>query len=320
MSGFWGMMAAAAIATTPLPLVDQDVHIGQGDQTLYGAMIPPDPRRPGPAVLMIGGSGRSDRNGDDTKSGERTNDLKLIAEGLAAKGIGSLRTDKRGTAASAPAEPKPQDLRIGTYVDDAVSWARFLRAQPGVRCVVILGHSEGAFIAALAAQKVKTCGVVSVSGTSKDFGALVESQNALARRSPALIARTHEIILSLRAGKPVADVPPELKGVFGPDAVGYTRSMINLNPAAELAKVRAPVLIIQGDNDLQVGVDDAKALAAANPGSRLVIVPGMTHVMKLAAKDLPSNFKTYIDPTLPVAPEVVPAIVEFVRAIGGGRR
>ncbi len=313
MSGFWGMLAAAAIATTPLPPVDQEVHIGKGDQTLYGALIAPDPKHPAPAVLMLAGSGPSDRNGDDTKSGEHTNGLKLIAEGLAGQGIASLRFDKRGSAASAAAAPRPQDLRIWTYVDDAVSWARFLRAQPGVRCVVILGHSEGAFIAALAAQKVKTCGVVSISGTSRDFGALVESQNALARRSPALIARTHEIILSLRAGKPVSDVPPELNGVFGPDAVAYTMSMINLDPTAELAKVRAPALVIQGDNDLQVRVDDAKALAAAKPGAKLVIVPGMTHPLKLAGKDLPSNFKTYVDPTLPLAPAVVPAIAEFVR-------
>ena len=261
---------------------------------------------------MIGGSGRSDRNGDDTKSGERTNDLKLIAEGLAAQGIGSLRTDKRGTAASAPAEPKPQDLRIGTYVDDAVSWARFLRAQPGVRCVVILGHSEGALLATLAARRVKVCGLVLVSGTSRNLGDLIEAQNALAGRSAQTAARVHEIIGELRAGRPVADAPPEMKSVFGPDAQAYTLSEINLDPVAELARVKAPVLVIQGGNDLQVNVDDARRLAAAK-GVQPVIVAGMNHVLKLAPKTMIGNFMTYRNPDLPLAPGVLDAVVGFVR-------
>ena len=120
------------------------------------------------------------------KDGQRSQTLKLIAEGLAEQGVTSLRIDKRGVGASIPAAPPTRDLRIGMFVDDAVSWAKFLRVQPGVRCAIILGHSEGALIAALAAQKVKTCGVVAVSGASRDLGAVIESQNALAGRTPAM--------------------------------------------------------------------------------------------------------------------------------------
>jgi pimeloyl-ACP methyl ester carboxylesterase len=264
-------------------------------------------------VLLLPGSGPDDRNGDDIKDGARSQTLKLLAEGLAGQGFASLRIDKRGVGASAHAAPRPQDLTIGTFVDDAAAWARFLGAQPGVRCVVILGHSEGALIAALAAQKVKTCGVVSASGSAKDLGTLIESQNALARRSPELIAKTHEIILALRAGKTVSDVPPELANVFGPDAQAYTRSQINIDPPTELAKVQAPVLVLQGDNDLQVSVDDARALAAKS-GGKLVIVAGMTHVLKTASPKFADNVKTYTDPTLPLAPEVIPALADFIRA------
>ena len=313
MPGLLVMMAAAAMATTPLQPADHEVHIGRGDQALYGALVSPDPEHPTPAVLMLAGSGPEDRNGDDLKDGQRTQALKLLATGLAEQGFASLRFDKRGVGASVQAAPRPQDLKVGDFVDDAVAWANYLRAQPGVRCVVILGHSEGALLAVLAAQKVRTCGVISVSGTAKDFGALVESQNALARRSPALIARLHEIIASFRAGKPVADVPPELAGTFGPDAQAYTMSEINIDPVAEVAKLRAPVLVLQGDNDFQVGIGDAKALAAAKPGNRLVIVPGMTHPLKLAGKDFASMAKAYTDPTLPLAPQVVAAIADFVR-------
>ena len=314
MSGLWMAMAAAVLATAPLQPSDREVQIGRGDQALYGALVLPTPGHTAPAVLLLPGSGPEDRNGDDRKAGQHTTTLKLLADGLAEQGFASLRIDKRGVGASAPAAVRPQDLRIESFVDDAVAWTKFLRAQPGVRCVVILGHSEGALIAAMAAQKVKTCGVISASGSARDLGALIESQNALAHRSPELAARTHEIILSLRAGRAVGEVPPELKGAFGPDVQAYTMSMISIDPVAELAKVKAPVLVLQGDNDLQVGVDDAKALAAT-PCARLVLVSGMTHVLKLAPRnDMRANFTTYINPALPLAPGVIPAIADFVRA------
>jgi len=313
MLGLWAAMAAAAISTAQLP-ADQEVHIGRGDQALYGALLRPAEAGPAPAALLLAGSGASGRDGDEANTPEHAQTLKLLAEALADQGFASLRIDKRGVAASAKAAPQPQDLTVGDFVNDAAAWARFLRAQPGVRCVVIIGHSEGALVAALTAQKVKTCGVVSLSGSALDLGALIESQNGLAHRSPALIAQIHLIIASLRAGKPVSDVPPQLAGVFGPQALTYSRSMINIDPVAELAKVKAPVLVIQGDNDLQVRVDDARALAAGHPGATLVIVPGMTHVLKIGPTTLAGNFGTYMNPKLPLAPAVVAAITDFMRA------
>jgi len=312
MIGIWAAIAAT-LATAPPVIADQELRVGSGDGALYGSILRPADQRTGPAVLLLAGSGPEDRNGDDAQDGQRSQTLRLIAKGLAERGVTSLRIDKRGVGASGRAAPSPQDMRIGTFVDDAVAWAKFLRVQPGVRCVVILGHSEGALIAALAAQKVKTCGVVSVSGAARDLGEVIESQNALAGRTPAMIERTHEIIVSLRSGQPVRDVPPPLAGTFGPESQAYEISMININPVAELAKVKAPVLVLQGDNDLQDNVVDAESLAA-RPGAKLVILKGVNHVLKVAPTDMVGNFMTYANPGLPLAPGVVSAIVTFVDA------
>jgi len=311
MTVLWAVIAALTAAPPPAA-VDREVHIGSGDQALYGSLRRPAVPQSRPAVLLLAGSGPEDRNGDDVKDGQRSHTLKLIAEGLAAQGFVTLRVDKRGVGASTPAAPPARGLSIGMFVDDAVSWAKFLRVQPGVRCVVILGHSEGALIAALVAQKVKTCGVASVSGAARDLGAVIESQDALAGRTPAMIERTREIIASLRAGEPVADVPPALARTFGPDVQAYEMSMININPVAELAKVKAPILVLQGDNDLQSSVEDAKSLAAATPGAKLVILKGVNHVLKVAPTDMVGNFMTYANPSLPLAPGVIPSIVAFV--------
>ena len=77
--------------------------------------------------------------------------------------------------------------------------------------------------------------------------------------------------------------------------------------------MKAPVLVVQGDNDVQVKVEDARRLAAAAKVEP-VIIPGMNHVLKLAPKDVGGNFMTYMNPKLPLAPGVAEAIAGFVLA------
>ena len=115
-----------------------------------------------------GRTARTDRNGNSVADGRPVagNTYKLLAEALAARGVGSLRTDRRGVAGSADAVSDESTLKIDTYVDDTVAWTKFLALQPRVKCVWLMGHAEGALVAALAARKVKTCGVVEVAGAA----------------------------------------------------------------------------------------------------------------------------------------------------------
>lgn len=304
------LLAAAAVAAAPMTAADRPVQIGQGETALHGALLRPEGPVAPAAVLMIAGSGPSDRDGDDRKSGEHSRTLWFLAQALAERGVVSLRYDKRGTGESAGAGGA---ATFAQTVDEAAGWARVLARRPGVRCVVLLGHSEGALVATLAAHKVRLCGLVLASGASQNLGDLIESQDALAHRSPELSARIHEIIQAMRAGRPVGEVPKGYDSLFGPKAEGYARSEIAIDPIAELARVKVPVLVVQGDNDLQVKVEDARRLAAA---ARVepVIVPGMNHVLKLAPMTVTGNFMTYINPNLPLAPGVAEAITGFVLA------
>ena len=310
--GLMTLLAAAALAAAPTSAADRPVQIGHGETALHGALVRPDGPVAPAAVLMIAGSGPSDRDGDDRKSGEHSRTLWFLAQALVQRGVVSLRYDKRGAAESAGAGDA---AAFDQTVDEAAGWARRLARQPGVRCVVLLGHSEGALVATLAAHKVRLCGLALVSGASQDLGDLIESQDALAHRSPDLSARIHEIIQAMRTGRPVGEVPKGYDSLFGPKAEGYTRSEIAIDPVAELARARVPVLVVQGDNDLQVKVEDAARLAAA-AHVQPVIVPGMNHVLKLAPKGLAGNFMTYINPNLPLAPGVAEAISDFVLARG----
>jgi hypothetical protein len=77
------------------------------------------------------------------------------------------------------------------------------------------------------------------------------------------------------------------------------------------------VLIVQGSTDLQITLEDANLLKAAQPKAELAVLEGVNHVLKTAPAERRANAATYADPSLPLAPEVVPAIAGFIRAHQG---
>lgn len=304
------LAAWAFLAVVPAWAGEQEVSIDGGKAPLYGTLVMPDALRPVPAVLILAGSGPTDRDGNSPIPGVRPATYKLIAESLVGHGIASLRVDKRGIGKSAAAMTSEADLRFDTYVDDAVAWAKFLKAQPHVGCFFILGHSEGALIGALAAAKVPLCGFISVAGVGQPAGDVLLRQTQSA--PPAAFAQIQEIIAQLKQGKTVTDTPPQLAALFRPSIQPYLISWFSKDPTAAIAAVKAPVLVMQGTTDLQVRVEDAKLLAAARPGAELVLLDGANHVLKIAPAERTANFATYADPTLPLAPGVIPALTAFI--------
>jgi pimeloyl-ACP methyl ester carboxylesterase len=107
---------------------------------------------------------------------------------------------------------------------------------------------------------------------------------------------------------------PELQKLFAPAAQGYMIDMMAQRPAALAAKVQLPMLIVSGETDLQVTVTEARALGAAQPKARLLLVPGMNHVLKAAPPGRAANLATYVDPSLPVEPAFVDEVAAFVKA------
>jgi fermentation-respiration switch protein FrsA (DUF1100 family) len=111
----------------------------------------------------------------------------------------------------------------------------------------------------------------------------------------------------------VATFHPGLQKLFAPAVQGYMIDLLAQRPAAMAAKLTLPMLIVNGETDLQVPVTEARALSAAQPKARLVLVPGMNHVLKAAPATRAENLATYADPSLPVVPALVDAVVAFVK-------
>ncbi|MFK8250964.1 alpha/beta hydrolase [Ancylobacter terrae] len=304
----WGaLLCAVALAGPAEARITRDVEQGG----LHGTLTLPDATAPPvPAVLILAGSGPVDRDGN--MPGLRNDGLKQLGDALAEHGIASLRIDKRGVGASAATTTREDQLRIDTYVADAVSWIEVLRQQPEIARVVMLGHSEGALVATLAAQQSDVAGLVLVAGAGDPAPVLIERQLAAAGAPRPLQEASRSIAQRLARGEEVEDVPPELSPLYRTSVQPYMVSWFQRDPAAELGKTTAPVLILQGGTDLQVDTEQAWKLASARPGAQMVVVEGMNHVLKSAPANRAANLATYGDAAAPLAPGLVPAIAAFV--------
>jgi pimeloyl-ACP methyl ester carboxylesterase len=264
------------------------------------------------AALIIAGSGPTDRDGNSALN-LRSNAYRMLAEGLGAAGISTLRYDKRGVGASQAAMKAEQDLRFQTYVDDARAWAHELSLQTGVKRIWLIGHSEGALIAERAAEhNAEVCGLVLVSGAGRKAADILREQLGGSLPEP-LRQQAFDALLELERGRPLASPPPQLLGLFRPSVQPYMISWLSLDPAAILAELKQPVFILQGDTDLQVSVQDASRLAAARSDTQLTILNGVNHVLKSAPKERSANIATYNDPNLPLAPGVVDTLVNWIK-------
>lgn len=288
-----------------------EVQVVTPTGSLYGTQLIATPKVPQPVALLIAGSGPTDRNGNTTLVAGQNNSLKLLAEGLAAHGIASVRYDKRGIGASAAAGPQEVDLRFDTYVTDAALWIQQLQANPHFSSVVVVGHSEGSLIGMLAAKQTEVAAFVSVAGPAQSAAELLRTQ--LQTQLPdSLWQDSQQILADLEQGNLVAAVPPELNLIFRPSVQPYLISWLRYTPAQVLKELTVPVLIVQGTTDIQVPVSEAKALKEAKPDAELRIIEGMNHVLKAVPLDLEQQAASYANPELPVIPELVEVISQFI--------
>jgi len=307
-----GARSAAWQATPAASEVALDVPGGR----IEGTLLLPAKAAAGkvPVVLIVAGSGPTDRDGNSAGLPGQNNCYRLLAEALAADGIATVRYDKRGVARSKVASLKETDLRFETYVQDAASWVSFLRNDARFGTITVGGHSEGSLIGMLAARAARADAFVSIAGVAHGAADLLRDQlRPKLTAAPELLAASEEILTALQAGK-TAEAPPALAALFRPSVQPYLISWFKYVPSVELARLTIPILIIQGTTDIQVTVAEAKALQAAKPEARLFIAGGMNHVLK-SVSDPAKQLASYSDPALPIDPDVPQTIGECVRAL-----
>lgn len=303
------VQASPTVAGTAETFIEASGPLGP----LKGTMISAGANSP--VVLILPGSGPTDRDGN-SPLGVRASTYKLLAEGLAANSISSVRIDKRGLFASAGAVANANDVKISDYAADTHSWIATIRKSTAAPCVWVLGHSEGGLVALVAAQNSSDiCGLLLVSAMGRPMDQVLREQ--LRAANAPLLDQADAAINSLKSGQrfDATKLHPALLPLFRPEVQGFLINEFSYDPTSLIASTRMPVLIMQGARDLQVSVTDAQLLAKAAPRATLKLLSNVNHVLKTVSSDARNaNVATYTDPGLPLADGVAKGIAEFIVA------
>ena len=273
------------------------------------------------AVLIVAGSGPTDRNGN-SGAGLNTYSYKMLGETLAHSGYAVMRYDKRGIGGSPIPAEDILSLVFENYIDDARACAKFLRAE-GFERVIVAGHSEGGLIALQLAAEEACCldGVVLLCAPGYNMAEILNFQlsQQLVPAYMGLMVKSTAIINSLKAGKMVAqeDIPAELMSLFHPTVQPFIISNMRYEPTELAAKCRVPMLIVSGGRDIQVSVSNGERLHGANPAAEHRMFENMTHVLKDAdtSDRMMQVMGIYTNANLAITEALAPAIVEFINNI-----
>ena len=313
---YWTLLFFLAFSTSLFGQSNQDekateqkVSLKTKKGEIHGTLLVPANTKKPPVVLLISGSGPTNRNGNGPAM--INNNLKMMARSLAQHGFASLRYDKRGIGASKAAGADESKLRFEHYIEDAHAWVKWLKKQKSFGKIHVIGHSEGALIGSVVSQEAKIGRFVAIAGASKSADHMIREQ--LKAQPADILTKANPIIDSLAQGHQVKKVDPLFSAFFRSSIQPYVISWFKYDPSAEMAKVKRPILIIQGTTDLQVTVEDAKNLAAAQPKAQLKIIEGMNHVLKTTSIERAENIAAYNEPNMPLTPELMETIIPFLK-------
>ena len=245
---------------TPAAYQESEVTVGSGQWGLPATLTMPVGARPVPAVVLVHGSGPGDR---DATVGQ-IKPFKDLALGLASRGIAVLRYDKRTRVHANAMRDLPGLTVKDETIDDAVAAVQVLRSTSGVdpNRIVVLGHSLGGMLVPrIAAAGPPVAGFVVMAGAARPLPqAVVEQARYLARadgtisaQEQAEIDQIEQLMARVAALAPADASNPER--IFGAPA-SYWLDLRGYDPPAAAAQVKQPMLVLQGERDYQVTMDE----------------------------------------------------------------
>lgn len=258
-------------------------------------------------VIIIAGSGPTDRNGNQMMM--KNNSLKFLAEGLYGENIASFRYDKRIIRIMKMGQIDEKKINFNHFIEDAVAVLAHFREDSRFSKLYIIGHSQGALVGMVAAQSGAD-GFISLAGPGQTIDKVVVDQLAL--QAPGLQENARASFDDLRANGVAQNYSPALASIFRPAIQPFMYSWMQHDPKVEIAKLDMPVLIVNGDNDLQVQVAEAEMLQKAKPEAQLKIIENMNHVFKEIKGGDIENSKSYNEYATPISPKLIEVISAFI--------
>jgi pimeloyl-ACP methyl ester carboxylesterase len=300
----------------PNTVVEAPFTFQSGSLVLPGTLtLPANHSHPLPVALIVAGSGPTDRNGNSAgplKAQNNSNLYAILAWQLANSGVASVRYDKRVLGENLQKIDLPS-ISIDDFVDDVTAGARTLAGDRRFSKVILIGHSEGAELVLQAVNRgAPAAGIVMMSGAGRPIMSVIREQLSKQLPPEELVKWDSASARYLR-GEDAGDVHPALRPLLLPTNRKFMQTWVKYDPPVEIAKVKVPVLIVQGGRDIQVSETDARDLKAAHPAAALLLIPAANHVYRATATDDPlTQLKLYTDPTIPLVPELAAGIVAWI--------
>jgi uncharacterized protein len=291
---------------------DRSVDIGTGK--LPGTLeLPKDASGPVPLIIILAGSGTTDRNGNNWQVPGRNDSLALFADALAQAGVASYRYDKRGAGEAYRLGGDEASLVFADHVSDAVACIRSFEGDSRFSHILVFGHGDGALIGAAALREAPADGLIAMGVSGRTLRDLIGE--AASGAPDEYKAEINTILAELDAGRFVDKVSPYLENLFRRSFQPYLASWLKYDLKKELADLTetgVPVLLMQGDLDMQVTMEEFNLLRAAAPKAEAVLLPQTNHMLKAVGNDVEENYASFSDPSFPISPGLVPAIQDFL--------
>lgn len=297
-------------------MTERSVSFTSHGYTLAGTLTLPDTTGPTAGVLMLPGSGRTNR--DDNANKLAPNLFPPLVRAPTARGLATFRYDKRGVGAS---EGDYWSTGFHDRLSDAVAAVVWLAEQPEIdaRRVFVLGHSEGALLATrLAAGQAPVAGAVLLAGSAKSGEQILLWQGnritqTITGFTEWLITALHIVPLKQQR-KQIARIKATTSDTVRVQPVQkinakWMREFLAYDPTADLAAVKVPILAITGAKDLQVDPADLDRMAELIPTElERHLVPNVTHLLR--AEHGQPSLRTYKNQ---IREPIDPRIIDYIR-------
>jgi pimeloyl-ACP methyl ester carboxylesterase len=284
---------------------------------LRGSLLLPEGKAPFPLAIIVSGAGPADRDGNNYNVPGRSDSLKALALALKSLGIASYRYDKRGAGEDYLLAGPEEDSRFDDYIEDAEAVFKAFGSDARFSKILLVGHTEGALVAAAAAAKLAAAadkapeGLVLLCASGKTA---IESVNeALANSPEEKKAEAAAIMDALVAGNIYPEPSDYFADFFRPSFQPYLASWFRYDIKKEIGAWKGGLLLVQGNRDFQVTMAEFATLAAARPDVPALVVQTMNHALKDVPADLEENYRSFSDPGFALAPGLAEAIAAFVR-------
>lgn len=283
------------------------IHTADGG-IISGTLVQPEGKPHGPVVLIIAGSGPTDRDGNSSLGlGPNGFSYRQLAEGLAASGIASLRYDKRWIGGSKGFQKEPGNTTLEDFTADAIACVQHLQQSGKFSAVSVIGHSEGGYIGLMMAKEISFKCLIALCTPGECMDKVLLEQ--LRPKLPdSLYQQAGRILSELREDKTPANIPQQLQLLFNPGNFTFWKSTFRFDPCALLPAAKMPVLIVGGAADVQVTPAEVALLKSCTPGAKMVMINGMTHLLKNSNNISPDN-----KAPLPLSPELIPPMASFIK-------